>query len=374
MRSFQSTVLRFTAVFIAAGSLAGCSLKGAGSDNSLYVDLSSLKNADSAASKFALLNSRSTGFYGLSAPPTTSTGFSCYAVNVTGPGIVETGSGSHLTDPMIDFYKVLNVPGAYCNYRGVVTPALFLDGTGSAAASLQVPPGDVRLVQIVGVNDPLVCASGVIDDPAGSAGGSGRFFEVGRTVVNGLFGDRSVDVVSTWPTTAALQAARKIDCGSGSCTNVDHSLGTAPSSRPLSASSTKIAQRIPKSPGQYIRSVDLDLTVTAVDTITVTIYQTAVGVATPSLGDATLYTVSLPMSVAAPITTFDLHSASGYLQMVATSDYWIVVSSANNNGLTYWADSGGLSSDIASYTASTWISVTGVGGMNYRLATCGSAP
>ncbi len=356
-----------------AVGLNACSLSSTKSDGtaSLYVDLSSLKGA---ANRFALMNSGG-GLYGL-VPPNNAAAFSCYAVNVTGPGIGDSSPSQHPQDVGLVFSNLLNasVSNNYCSYRGVVTPPIILNAAGPSDATLQIPPGDIRLVQLVGINDPLVCASGVVDDPPGSTGGGGRFFEIGRSVVGGLFSDTSVDVAMSWPATAALQSLRTMDCG-GACALDDHfQTGTA-SQQPMSASSPLIAQRIANVPGKYIRSIDLNIrSASAADTVTATIYQTTSGAVNPS-GGATSFaaSVAIPVTAGAVPYTFDLHYMGGYLQMQAGYDYWIVTSSAAANGTTSWDytfHSATTSPDVLSYSASTWTSVNGTNGMNYRVNEC----
>ena len=384
-RSLSKTLVSILG-FLALSALNGCSLKGRGDDPSLYVDLSSLKQQNSQ--QFALLNSGGTtfGLTGLlTAPPTAANGFSCYAVNVTGPGIAETsGNAVNNTgprDPMIDFYNTLNNPNTYCAYRGVVTPPLFLDGTGSSDASLQIPPGGVRLVQVVGVNDPLVCGSGVVDDPAGSTGGNGnRFFEVGRAVLNNVFADQSISVTSTWPTGTgaapdAARAARAMDCGNAGCMVVDKYLGGTQSNQPISASNLQIAQRIPIAVGQYIKSVDVNLTLNTADTVTVTLYQTVVASPISTLSaSATIYatSVALPALNTPTNYTFNMQAGvNGYLQMQAGYDYWIVVSDSLHNGSASWSYSSGTTNpDIAIFNGGSWTATGGIAGMNYRVGEC----
>jgi hypothetical protein len=348
---------------------SGCSLKsGNDSSPSLYVDLSSMKQSSPQLD----LMTRGSNFIGLGAPPAAANGFSCYAINVTGPGIAETGKGnSNNTDPLIDFYKTLNTPNTYCAYRGAVTPPLFLDNTGTSSASIQVPPGDVRLVQIVGVNDPLVCGSGVVDDPAGSTSGSGpRFYEVGRAVLNGVFADRAVDVNLNWPTNAAAQAARAMDCG-GACVLLDQFNAAAAATAGYGTFSG-FAQLIPSNPGQYIRSVDVNLALTAADNVTVTIYQANHPSTTPGTGSATTYasTLALPAGTSGSVT-FNMHTGNGYLQMLPGYDYWIVVNSPGATGnSTTWKYTAGTSVNTTAQYAGGWSPMSGNAGFDYRVNEC----
>jgi hypothetical protein len=341
--------------------ISGCSLSGSNSD-SLYVDLSPLEDH---GSRFALLNS-SSSFIGLTASaPTTASGFACYAVNVTGPGIVDTSPNPD-SDPMKNFYDTLNVPGTYCSYRGIVTPPLRLDSTGSTVAELHVPPGGVRLVQVVGVNDTLVCDSGVVDDPPGSTGGGNRFYEVGRAVLNDVFGDRSVDVNMNWPTNATDQAARVMDCGGG-CALADYFDPAANSSASFSGSLTMYAQRIPAAAGKYIRSVDVNLTLAAADTVTATIYTSTAGATVPTTATSYSTSLTLPAGTSGAVG-FDLRTNNGELYMQSGTDYWLVIGSTSSG--TSWKYTTGVATDMAKYISPSWAALTGGHAFDFRVNEC----
>jgi hypothetical protein len=341
----------------------GCSLEGKNDGASLYVDLSAISEQ---GSRFSLLDSGG-NFIGLTSPPTSVSAFSCYAVNVTGPGISDSGSGNHNGDPMVDFYRTLNESGRYCSYRGVVTPPLYLNSAAGSEVSLQIPPGGVRLVQIVGVNDLAVCQSGVIDDPVGSATNSssgGRFFEVGRAVLKDVFGDRSVGVSLDWPTTATAQAARSMDCG-GNCELID--AYSAGASAATFSTITKYAQKIETSPGKYIRSIDLRMTMVAAGSVSVEIYEAGSASVVPAT--ATGYVSTRALAVASLDSySFDMHTANGYLQMQAGYEYWIVVSGPTSSSWSYLTGAGVTGN--AQYTPSTWSTMSGNNGFDYRINEC----
>ena len=345
---------------LAFAAMTGCSLGSSGPNSSIYVDLSSLEGH---GSRFALLSSEGS-LVGLTASaPTTASGFACYAVNVTGPGIADTSPNPD-SDPMLNFYNTLNVPGTYCSYRGIVTPPLRLDSSGGTVAELRIPPGGVRLVQVVGVNDQIVCDSGVVDDPPGTSGGS-RFYEVGRAVLTDVFSDRSVDVNMNWPTSATEQAARLMDCG-GNCGLVDSFNPSVNSSATFSASIPMYAQRISQASGKYIRSVDVNLTLTAADTVTATIYTSAVGATMPSTATSYTASLALPASTSGAVG-FDLRTINGYLQMQSNADYWIVIGSTSSG--TAWKYTSGTGSNMAKYLSGTWNAVSGVG-FDFRVNEC----
>lgn len=361
----------------ASAALSGCSLSGRGGDSSLYVDLSSLEGR---GSRYALLNANG-GFMGIAAantaPPANPAQFACYGVNVTGPGIAESGHDNSGRDPMIDFYRTLNEANRYCSYRGVVTPPMVLNG-GSAEAALQVPPGGLRLVQVVGVNDPVVCASGVLDDPAGSSGGGGRFYEIGRAVLNDVFGDRSVSVGMNWPTgntTAddAARAARTMDCGSGgNCVTIDQFAVSAGSYVMPDSTYTEYAQRITATAGKYLKTVDLNLTAVATDTVAVKIMTSAVGAAAPTSDTGYGKTLTLPAGGGLTSVTFDIGTSGNYLMMQAGYDYWIVMGTSSASSVQ-WRAATSAASDVAKFnfaaSPQVWESFSGHS-LDYRVQAC----
>lgn len=342
---------------------SGCSLSGRGDDSSIYVDLSAYNNQ--GAARFSLLDT-ATFAYGISTPPSTASGFNCYGVNVTGPGIGDSSSRPGSQDLGIIFDKLLRKE-SYCSYRGIVTPPIVLGAGGTSEVALQVPPGGLRLVQVVGVNDPLVCSSGVLDEPAGSTSGGGRFFEVGRAVVGDLFGDQSVDVATNWPATSALQAARVMDCG-GNCALLDHFNGAATGAAGF-ATFTKYAQRLPVTAGKYIRSVDIDLNLTVADSVTVAIYSSATGASVPA--SPTGYSATRALAISSGSISFSLQGVSGYLQAQVGSDYWLVVTTAANTDANTWIYDSGAGANTAKFSGS-WAAHSTNAGFNFRVNECGN--
>lgn len=366
MRSLRLKMISSVGYALAvAASMSGCSLSGRDGGSAIYVDLSSYE--DHGASRFSLLDT-SGASYGLTAPPTSATGFSCYGVNVTGPGIADSSPRANSQDLGVVFDKLIRQE-SFCSYRGVVTPTITLGANATSEVALQVPPGGIRLVQVVGVNDPLVCASGELNDPVGSSSGGGRFYEVGRAVLGDVFGDQSVDVAMNWPATAALQAARAMDCG-GNCSLLDQFNAGAASSAGYGTQSA-YAQRIPPAPGKYIRSVDVDLNLTTADTITVEIYQSATAASSP--GSTTGYSSAraLPAATTGSVS-FGMQTVNGYLQMQSGYDYWIVVTSpASTGNANSWIYTSGTGSDAAQF-GGTWVSMSTNAGFNFRVNECGN--
>lgn len=200
---------------------SGCSLSAQVGDPSLSVDLSPLRDR---ASQLALLYSweqpSSFGIMGAVNPaPSEVSHFKCYGLNVTGPGIADS-SGERSSDALSDFQRTLTETNRSCNYRGVVTPPLLLATGVSAEASLRIPPGGIRLVQVIGVNDVQICESGVLGRDEQSGPNVSKYFEIGRAVLTDVYSDRSVSISTNWPSdntqlADSLRAQRSIDCGDG---------------------------------------------------------------------------------------------------------------------------------------------------------------
>jgi hypothetical protein len=384
MVKFRTQILASS--FIAA-SFAGCSMSSSRDDSSIHVDLSSLRAQQQH--QLALGLSASGSFLsGLTAPPSNAALFNCYGVNVTGPGIGNSGGGND--DPALIFPKLWDET-SYCSYRGVVTQPINLGSTGSADVALQVPPGDLRLVQVVGVNDPLVCASGVLDDPAGSTGGGGRFFEVGRAKLVGVFGDNSVSVGMNWPTTQALQAARSMQCGSGNCT-----VGGNPPPVPLlitdpsitmNSGGTNIVQRLPTASGHSLKQISLTLTstyVTAGSLPGIKIYKVLAGTdptttpgaaAVVDTGFTGQVAIPTPLPTAAPvIVDVPIGDGSGIpLVMASGYDYFFAMNSTSFSFMTvyYAAGAGGTETYSFGGPNSPWTSNPSSLGIYYTVQTCG---
>lgn len=207
---------------LATLSLSGCSLSARDGDPALSVDLSPLRDRAAQLSLMSGWN-HPTLFSvngNLSFAPTDVSSFKCYGVNVTGPGIADSSSNPSRS-ALADFERTISEKDRFCSYRGVVTPPLLLSPSESAEASLLVPPGGVRLVQVVGVNDVQICESGVLGrDQQHSGPESSKYFEIGRAVLTDVYSDRSVSITTSWPSEntmmgETLRAQRSIDCDDG---------------------------------------------------------------------------------------------------------------------------------------------------------------
>lgn len=315
---------------ISAGALvvlvmvSGCSLKSSNEDPSLRLDLSSLQDQ---SGQYSLLKQQGV-IYGL-APPQVVSGFSCYGVNVTGPGIVDISNHPD-GDPKAIFERALTVPGNYCTYPGVITPPIYLSGTGTAEVGMQVPPGGIRLVQVFGVNDTAVCSSGTFVGND-SGGGDPKYFEIGRGVVMDLFGDRSVEITSDWPSTAGVQGdidrnARTLDCGGNCVYPVDgptNGVGNYGATIGITGGSGEIAQKFSVTQLTYLRRADVALTASANTTVTATVYMDGL-----AGGNSTGWSASASVSAGGPtMVSFDFFDpVNRYLALDSSHYYYLVFS------------------------------------------------
>lgn len=325
--------LRFIPFFLPIISMliTGCSLSGSNGDAFVSVDLSSLERD---RSHLLLLNNGSP-LVSLSAPPASATGFKCYAVNVTGPGIFDSSANPN-PNHLVEFDETVKDPNRFCNYPGVQTPPILLDGSGGANVSLPVPPGGIRLIQVVGVNDPALC-SGSLDQSSG-----GSLFEVGRAVLLDVFGDRSVGVPMDWPTGTSLsdqqeRANRVVDCR-GDCSIVSSiAPDVTPGEVAIDNTSKRIAFRLPSVPGKMIRTVGIfikPLTNISGATVNVTAELFSVN-AGADIGDvsasATGYegVLNLPAAAALTFTEINFRNTNGDFLRTDARDYWVVIKSTD---------------------------------------------
>lgn len=319
--------------------LSGCSLSSSNGDSSIYVDLTSLRGA----SRFSLLSSNGP-VYGLGVPPTSATGFSCYAVNVTGPGIGNSSPNLQLAvDPGPIFDRMLSRQ-SYCSYLGVTTPTFTLSASGPSSVALQVPPGGVRLIQITGVNDQRLCDAGIMNDPTGAITGNLNF-EVGRAVLNDVFGDRSVDVAMDWPSTTTEQAFRQMDCGDRGCSTISliTKLGTPSTLGVFNTSGFQsLGFKLNAPAGKRLKRLKLSLySASGTQSVTVEIRKNSASFGLPPdlshlVGTSTPVNVvqdSIPSAYA-----FDLFDSAGNPIVSDGSDYWaLITASASSTSPVYVA-------------------------------------
>jgi hypothetical protein len=225
----------------------------------------------------------------------------------------------------------------------VLTPPITLDGSGSANISLTIPPGGIRLVQVVGVNDTILCQGNLDGEGDPNNSGNGRIFEVGRAVLLDLFGDRSFGVSMDWPTGATLddqlkRSQRTVDCG-GNCGLISN-IAPVPSPTPavigVNAASGRVAFRVPTVPGKYLKKVGLYIYAStnatpATVNATINVYEVATGgdIASAAL-TAFGQSVNLDHTASFRYVDFAISNATGqYLQMQSGKDYWIQVTSTD---------------------------------------------
>lgn len=150
-------------------------------------------------------------------PPVAVTSFDCIGVNVSGPGIPDTGRNPEPNlGPLFDR---LSRGESYCSYRGILAGPLSPNG-GLQEISLAVPPGGVRLVQLIGLKErngsndcqrefnpalpPVVGPSGVPVEAAA--------YELGR-FLGPLVQDATITIPVSWDSlSAADQAFRSVKC------------------------------------------------------------------------------------------------------------------------------------------------------------------
>lgn len=199
MKTFGTYAVSGLAVTLMA---SGCSLQAKSGPPSLHFDLRSLAQQDSVNGITLATN----GFED----------FACFAINVTGPGIDDSDPYRTDKDPAKDFQRTLG--GSPCAYRGIVSPPIYISSTSAMQGelALKLPPGSIRMVQLVGVKNLESCKNGFID-PLDANQSLQNYYELGRAEVRDFFQDRSVALpLAAWSTlTAAEQEARNMDSCEG---------------------------------------------------------------------------------------------------------------------------------------------------------------
>jgi hypothetical protein len=180
-----------------------------------------------------------------SPPPPAVTGFDCIGVNVTGPGISDSSRNPEPNTPAV--FDNLLKRTSYCTYRGILAGPISTSATSAQEISLVVPPGNPRLVQLVGFkerNGSTDCINEFL--PGGGGGGSNGVeadaYEIGRAVID-LFQDKVVSITPEWNgLSAADQDFRELKCNSSN-----------PSQLPIGSMVTLPTMNIPRyDPGVYL--------------------------------------------------------------------------------------------------------------------------
>ncbi len=352
------------ALLLLVGS--GCSMSASNQDPSIYLDLSALQRQ----AQQNLVGGNPVGLV-----PTTATSFSCYAINVTGPGI---GDSSH--NPSPDVGMIFNglLAGKYCSYKGVTSPTFHLDGSGGAIMPIQVPPGSTRLIQVVGITNATTCARGFIGDDD-NEGGIPQYFEVARGIVNNVFGDASAEVYLSWPSTGSAVADglarldRSLDCGGNNCSHPINSplnpianYGTS-----LTASAgNKLSQLFTVNSGTYLRRLEVAVTAPMGTVVYATLYKTATGTTLLTATDVLIQTTSALMTSAVQdLLVFDFFDpVYRYPYLPGGENYYIVFSTGGTSA-TFLASSG-ATGNVSTATGGNFSASAGVKEIYMRIHAC----
>lgn len=126
-------------------------------------------------------------------------GFSCFYLNVVGPGIVDSS-----INPSQDLNSILIglFAGRSKSYRGIIVGPIaantLSDGTSGSLKSPQfeitIPAGPQKLIQVVGFASSTDCAPGALDP---GKDGMGPGFEVGRAIVD-VATDAGIVIPMSW--------------------------------------------------------------------------------------------------------------------------------------------------------------------------------
>ncbi len=206
-KTFGTFVVSGLAVVLLA---SGCSLRAKSAGPSLHFDLRSLSQRQAVNGIVDMAD---------------FSDFSCFAINVTGPGIEDSDPYRTDKDPAQDFARTL--AGSPCAYRGVVSPPIYLSTSGMMQGELamKLPPGPVRMVQLVGVKDLASCQRGFID-PIDANQNLENYYELGRAEVRDFFQDRSVALpIAAW---SSLTSTEQEELNMDSCFDGTNGADTTP--------------------------------------------------------------------------------------------------------------------------------------------------
>lgn len=191
--------------------VTSCSLEPKKNNTDVHVDLSQIIQTSQSGIQSTPFDFLKNDVGTRSIPTAGLAGFSCFGVNVIGPGIPISGinQGAPLNLGFIH-QKVLSRQ-SYCTYRGVISPPIFAS-TAIQNISLQIPSGPARVVQVLGSYSASQCSSGFENNGPNTL----DVYEVGRTVLD-LFSDTSANIQSEWPTGASTaeqsdRLGRVADC------------------------------------------------------------------------------------------------------------------------------------------------------------------
>jgi len=211
------TFTRKSAAFAALLLIAGCSLEPK-KGPALQLRIEPETASAPARLEFA---ADANPIQAMSAPSTLDS-FACLGVNVTGPGIADSSIHEPETDLGGIFARL--VAGERCSYRGVIAGPFYRNvATNSFTAvdaSMSIPAGAGRMIQVLGVTDPVACASAFQEEDPGVSGP--RYYEVARAFLPSLFSSQSVSLNTSWNSLDSTQQdAQSVDCGDGDHCTVD---------------------------------------------------------------------------------------------------------------------------------------------------------
>ncbi len=153
-------------------------------------------------------------------PPTVVSGFDCIGVNVVGPGIPDSSlnPSGNAQAMMPD----LLAGRTYCSYRGIIAGPILANATTAQELAFVVPPGNPRLIQVVGFierNGSHDCVREFVNGPQPSSSPGVRVeadvYEIGRQVVD-LTHDTTVTISPDWNgLNSSVQLSRTLKCNDG---------------------------------------------------------------------------------------------------------------------------------------------------------------
>lgn len=216
----MDSIIRGLILSCVIGFLVSCSLEPASKNRKIFIQIDGQEQNSSSLAD-ALLNPLSQHSPGPA--PSVLSGFDCFGVNVTGPGIPDSS-----TNPQPNIggvFDALMNRTSYCSYRGILAGPVYLGATPQDIAMV-VPPG-LRLIQIVGLkerNGSNDCISEFNQGIPRGIGPSGvpaeaDVFEVGRAALNLAGADASVAIPIDWVALAQSERDfRYLKCNDGTTT------------------------------------------------------------------------------------------------------------------------------------------------------------
>ena len=371
MRLFKSVCLCLSVVILST-SFYACSLEPKKNNTDMTVDIGDIIKTTQSSKQESPFNVFDYDIGTRAIPTGGLANFLCYGVNVTGPGIPDTGNGP--TEPALlpIIHQKLITRQSYCAYRGVISPPFF-PGSLNTTVNLQVPSGPARVVQVIGSYSADQCSTNF--NGGGGSGPGLDIYEIGRSVLD-TFNDASINIQNEWPTgaTAAEQAdrlARVVDCGD--CENF--SLGQGLSNLTASwaiGTYFGVAQKIQiMKPGRVQRVHFYAKTSTGSPTIRVRLFSdnditsNVAPSAAGSLGYATASTVSLT-------TTFDEYVAQFAPggQYLSPGFYWLVFEFGGTGNPFFGGDGTSVYVGVQAFMGGSWTTQNSIQNLFFKVLNC----